>query len=80
MVKIEIDLKQEELQALDALYQDAKVPINMGLVLGMFRTKLQQALIDKAKAEKDQAIKAEAKALLDSKKKTKGDYLDEPKE
>ena len=43
---VKIDITPEEVQALDNLYNDAKVSIPMGLVLGLLRTKIQKAFND----------------------------------
>jgi len=42
MVKVEINIR--EVNALDELMKDAKVPIPMGMILGLFRTRVQQEL------------------------------------
>lgn len=76
MVKIEIDIKKEELDALDALYQDAKCPIKMGMILGLFRTKLQAAIIDKANKARKEEIKTEALALAKKKKVNKNETIE----
>lgn len=40
-----VEINQREVQALDELYADAKCPIPMGLVLGLLRTKIQEAFV-----------------------------------
>ena len=41
---MKIEIKNEELQALDIVFKQAEVPIQVGLVLGLFRTRIQQEL------------------------------------
>jgi len=40
-----VDIKVEDVKALDALYADAKCPIPMGTILGLFRARIQEAFI-----------------------------------
>jgi len=39
---MKIDIKQEEVQALDVLLNEAKCPVKVGMILGLFRTRIQQ--------------------------------------
>ena len=48
-----VDVKPEDVRALDALYEDAKVPIPMGTILGLFRARIQEAFIK----EQDKQLK-----------------------
>lgn len=41
---MKIEIRIEEIQALDELYKDAKCPIPMGMVLGLFRVRIQEEL------------------------------------
>jgi len=58
MVKIDID--ENEIVALQALMKDAKVPVDMGYVLGGLKAKIAQAW---QKERKDAAKKQLAKEL-----------------
>ena len=42
MVKVEIS--QKEIQALDIVLNKAEVPVKVGLIVGLFRTRIQQNL------------------------------------
>jgi len=56
MVKVEINI--QEVNALDELMKDAKVPIPMGMVLGLFRTRIQQEFNkEQEKQLKDKYVK-----------------------
>ena len=63
MVKVEINV--EEIRALDELMKDAKCPIPMGLKLGLFRIRVQEAF------NKDQESKLKEKFNDKGKGKTK---------
>ena len=39
---MKVEISTQEINALDELMKDAKVPIPMGMVLGVFRTRIQQ--------------------------------------
>lgn len=41
-----VEMNQREVQALDELYKDAKCPIAMGMILGLFRTRIQEAFVN----------------------------------
>jgi len=65
--KMMVDIKPEEIKALDEeLYNKVKCSIQNGLVLGLFRAKIQEAV----NAEFKKLQKAKAKEILDVKKKT----------
>lgn len=42
MVKVEIS--QKEIQALDIVLNKAEVPVKVGLIVGLFRTRIQENL------------------------------------
>lgn len=51
-----VEMNPQEVKALDELMKDAKCPIQMGLILGLFRTKIQEAFNkDMKKRQKEQA-------------------------
>ena len=50
---MKIEIKPEELQALDKLLQDAQVPVQMGLILGLFRIRIQEEMMK----EQDKELK-----------------------
>ena len=61
-----VDIKPEEIKALDEeLYNKATCSIQKGLVLGMLRAKIQEAINKEVKKMKV----AKAKEILDVKKK-----------
>lgn len=60
-----VDINITEVKAIDELYKDAKCPIPMGLVLGLLRTKIQEAFNKEMKKQQ----KEQAKAILSVKKK-----------
>ena len=41
---MQIDIRQEELQALDIILNKAEAPIKVGMILGLFRTRIQEEL------------------------------------
>jgi len=41
---MQIDIRQEELQALDIVLNKAEVPVKVGMILGLFRTRIQSEL------------------------------------
>ena len=41
---MKIEIKNEELQALDIVLKKVEVPIQVGMILGLFRTRIQQEL------------------------------------
>lgn len=41
---MKIDIKQEEIQALDIVLNKVEAPIKVGMILGLFRTRIQQEL------------------------------------
>jgi hypothetical protein len=41
---MKVDISLKEVQALDELYKDAKCPIAMGMILGIFRVRIQEAI------------------------------------
>jgi hypothetical protein len=61
-----VDIKPEEIKALDVeLYDKATCSIQNGLVLGLLRVKIQEAI----NAELKKMQRAKAKEILDVKKK-----------
>ena len=39
---MKVEIRQEEIQALDVLFNEAKCPVKVGMILGLFRTRIQQ--------------------------------------
>lgn len=60
---MKVEIRGEEIQALDVLMEDAKVPIKMGMVLGLFRVRIQEELI------KEQEKRIKEKYIPDKKAK-----------
>ena len=60
-----VDIKAMEVKALDELMKDAKCPIQMGLILGLFRTKVQEAFNKDIKKQQTE----QAKEILKIKEK-----------
>ena len=50
---MKIEMKQEEIQALDVLMNDAKVPVKMGFILATFRIRIQEEIMK----EQDKQLK-----------------------
>lgn len=38
---MQIDIRQEEIQALDILFNKAECPVKVGMILGLLRTRIQ---------------------------------------
>lgn len=62
MVKVEI--KKEEIDALDKLLSDAQTPVQMGFYLATFRIRIQQVL----QAEREKIMKQQAMEMLKNEK------------
>jgi hypothetical protein len=41
---MQIDIRQEEIQALDILFNKAECPVKVGMILGLFRMRIQDKL------------------------------------
>lgn len=64
---IKFDIKKEEIQALDNLFNKSKILVHNGLILGLFRIKLQEAIRNAEKKAQKKMIEDEAKRLLGEK-------------
>jgi len=42
---MKIDIRKEEVQALDTVLNEVKCPVKVGMILGLFRTRIQQEFI-----------------------------------
>lgn len=56
-----VEIRPEEVQALDELYKDAKCPIPMGTILGMLRAKIQEAFVKDNEKQLKEKYKEEKK-------------------
>lgn len=65
-----VDIRPEQIKAFDLLLKDAKAPIEIGYLLGMFRIAITEALGKEAKRKNKENAK---KILEEDKPKEKND-------